>query len=503
MAALAQKRMSKMHRKASKDEGNIASVFATLSGGTLEDALPDRFAELKSSLVSSPAQVRQLELTWRSVLDSLTRQTQDIAERGGTCIPEVTFPTSPSPSLDVSQWTDKDTYDAIKSRGVVIIRNVVPSDQALQWKKDIQDYATLNNAKGFPENNPQVYEIYWSKAQTAARTHANLLHASRAFLSLFHTEDATPHDVDRVASLDNVLNYCDRLRIRQPGDSKFALGPHIDGGGVERWECPEFRQLWHRILSPSNAGQWQDHNAWSLGSKGERMTAQTDMYKGPGQCGVFRPLQGWLSLSKTHAGEGTLRILPLLKEATAYIVLRPFFTALKPEADCASQAEYLDSANWRLDRDDGGSWSRKFPGCSLGHNIELSTVTHPHLALDQTMVSVPRVEPGDMVFWHCDAVHSVEKTHAGKSDSSVLYIPAIPLTKTNFEYIQQQRACFASATPPPDFPGGQGESQFQNTARPDDVQGDVARRSFGLQKFDASTQPSRQRELLKWCNSQL
>ena len=30
-----------------------------------------------------------------------------------------------------------------------------------------------------------------------------------------------------------------------------------------------------------------------------------------------------------------------------------------------------------------------------------NTKTHPHLRLDDTMVSVPKVYPGDMVFWHC------------------------------------------------------------------------------------------------------
>ena len=30
-----------------------------------------------------------------------------------------------------------------------------------------------------------------------------------------------------------------------------------------------------------------------------------------------------------------------------------------------------------------------------------NTTTHPHLKLDETMVSVPKVYPGDMVFWHC------------------------------------------------------------------------------------------------------
>ena len=30
-----------------------------------------------------------------------------------------------------------------------------------------------------------------------------------------------------------------------------------------------------------------------------------------------------------------------------------------------------------------------------------NTKSHPNLRLDKTMVSVPKVVPGDMVFWHC------------------------------------------------------------------------------------------------------
>lgn len=45
-------------------------------------------------------------------------------------------------------------------------------------------------------------------------------------------------------------------------------------------------------------------------------------------------------------------------------------------------------------------------------------VLHPHLQLETTMTSVPKVHPGDMVFWHCDVVHSVELEHTGKGDSA-------------------------------------------------------------------------------------
>ena len=34
------------------------------------------------------------------------------------------------------------------------------------------------------------------------------------------------------------------------------------------------------------------------------------------------------------------------------------------------------------------------------------------------MISVPKVYPGDAVFWHCDVVHAVEIDHTGTSDSA-------------------------------------------------------------------------------------
>lgn len=418
-------------KKVGKKEGTIASVFATLSGGTLEDALPDRFAELKRSIVTSSSHAEHLQRSWRSVLSSLSARVDETIRLGGQCIPEIDFPSDSAKVGPVNEWTDAATFNAIKDRGVAVIRNVIPREQALQWKQDIRAYASRNNAKGFPEDNPQVYELYWSPSQLQARSHPNLLTTCERFLQLFHNPSSTT-SVETACSLDHPLTYVDRLRIRQPGDAQFALGPHIDGGGVERWECESFRALWRNILLENST--WQSHDPWSLGENGERMTAKTDMYDGPGQCGVFRPLQGWLSMSSTSQNEGTLKVLPFLHESTAYIVLRPLFTPLKPSPSCLNQNEYLSADNWTLD-----TTSRKFPGCSLGHNIELSPTTHPHLHLEQTMISIPHVNPGDMVLWHCDAVHSVEPHHNGKADSSVLYIPAIPTTKVNWEYVVKQR----------------------------------------------------------------
>lgn len=306
-------------------------------------------------------------------------------------------------------------------------------------------------------------------------------------------------------SLNNPLTYCDRLRIRLPGDSAFALGPHIDGGGVERWEDATFRGVWSDILQLDKATgnvNWTAHDSWSLGPLAQRLGAQTDMYNGAGACSVFRPLQGWLSMSSTGVNEGTLRVLPLLQSATAYIILRPFFQPVQSEKECGGIGErYLSPDNWRFNAS-----SPDFPGCSLGRNIELSSQTHPHLKLDQTMTSIPRVDAGDCALWHCDVVHAVESEHKGVAgkDSSVMYIPVIPLTKVNFDYVLGQRQSFIDGTPPSDFPGGQGECAHKGRGRPDDITHQPGRRAMGLEPFAIRDDVSKaERALIAYCNAQL
>ena len=46
-------------------------------------------------------------------------------------------------------------------------------------------------------------------------------------------------------------------------------------------------------------------------------------------------------------------------------------------------------------------------------------------------------------------MHAVDKTHAGKDDSSVMYIPACPLTEANAENLARQREAFLEGTSPP------------------------------------------------------
>ncbi len=205
---------------------------------------------------------------------------------------------------------------------------------------------------------------------------------------------------------------------------------------------------------------------------------------------MFRMWQGWLGMSITGAGEGTLLVNPLFKLATVYYLLRPFFS---PKNSNTEASGYLDDSNWALDP----IQSNLLQGAALGCTQELTNALHPHLELSKSMVHIPDVRPGDYVAWHCDSIHAVDKVHNGKSDSSVLYIPACPLTETNVRYLVRQREAFLEGMPGPDFPGGVGESGHVGRMGTRDIEsagGREALRAMGLGKWEGEG------EFPKWAN---
>lgn len=338
---------------------------------------------------------------------------------------------------------------------------------------------------GSPVGNIVFYEIYNSKAQLAARSHPAVVDTQRFLLSLWHTSDPRSQ-----TSLSTPISYFDRLRIRPPGPSMFTLGPHIDSGGLERWEDPNFRACFRKIFE----GSWRSYDPYDATP---RLNAKQDLYDAPyvwftilhrergltpnlrNQCSIFRPWQGWTSLSTAGSRNGTLQLLPFLSLSTAYIMLRPFFR-LRPGYKLSDGEIALAASSWELDLD-----GTDFPGNEMGKTQCLSEETHPHLRLDQTMVSIPQVNPGDQVYCtlynmrlrdsifaisshvkgHCDLIHAVESEHSGTGDSSVFYIPAAPLTVSKWvrvwfasylltlvssaAYLRDQRSHFEKGLPPP------------------------------------------------------
>jgi hypothetical protein len=215
--------------------------------------------------------------------------------------------------------------------------------------------------------------------------------ASQTWLmNLWHSNNE-----DAPISVTRPLTYADRVRIRQPGDSSFALGPHVDGGSVERWEPNGYGRggVYDKIFR----GQWEEWNPWESSC---RIPVLSDLYQGSGSCSMFRMFQGWLGLSHTGPREGTLIVNPLLQLATAYFLLRPFF---EPRHDLGGKLTptFLKADNWRLKS--ATEMSTELHGANPGSGQELSDAFHPHLNLKDSMVHIPQITPGDFVVWHCDS----------------------------------------------------------------------------------------------------
>ncbi|MCJ1420300.1 hypothetical protein MMC32_006657 [Xylographa parallela] len=428
--------------RAPKKEGDISSVFVSLSGAA-PTPLADRFAAIKRQLITGHEDA--IRASWQRLLERLIVENAEIAQQGPGIIPQIDFSNLSNPSQDFLQ--------AVKKRGVAVVRGVVPESEARGYKTLVDEYIKTNpGTKGMLVliTNPAVFELYWSPSQVRARAHPNLISAQRFLMNLWHSDNE-----EALISTSQPLSYADRVRIRQPGDSDFALGPHIDGGSLERWE-PEGYGL-GSVYDKIWQGEWENYNPWEPTS---RVSAVSDLYNGGGACSMFRMFQGWLSMSSTGPKEGTLLVNPLLQLSTAYLLLRPFFAPIKQldtSNSSESMTEYLRGDNWTLQT--GKEITSDLQGANPGQAQELSQVLHPHLDLARTMVHIPQIKAGDYVVWHCDTIHAVDKIHEGKSDSSVLYIPVCPVTETNAEYLARQRDAFLSGLPGPDFPGGKGESE--------------------------------------------
>ncbi|KAG5790634.1 hypothetical protein H9Q69_010307 [Fusarium xylarioides] len=431
-----------------KKEGDISDAFTSLSGAQREP-LPDRYRQLKLTLLQGRED--NIVQSWKKLLSELKRENEIVAKKGPGVIPQIEF-------KDLERRDDA-LREEVKKRGVVVVRGVIPEGEARAYKAEVEEYVARNpSTRAFPPHDPQVYELYWSQPQLKARSHPNFLTVQQNLMSLWHTPSLIS------ISLSQPFSYADRLRIRQPGDASFALGPHIDGGSVERWE-PEGYGAGH-VYDSILQGNWETYDPWDASG---RVDAVNNRYDGLGACSMFRMWQGWMSMSHTRPGEGTLLVNPLVKLSMAYVLLRPFFKAR------SEGKGYLEEGNWELMRE----VDSELQGATPGTGQELTGGLHPHLELERTMVHVPEIRPGDFVAWHCDTIHSVDKVHAGKADSSVLYIPICPITAQNAEYMVRQREAFLRGTPGPDFPGGAGESGHVGRGTEEMLDG-AARRAMGL-----------------------
>ena len=116
-----------------KEEGDISSVFASLSGQDYRP-LPQRFADLKGRLIAGRED--KIVASWGRLLRALRQETKTIAALGSDVIPQIKFADIERPS--------KEFNDALRKRGVCVIRGVVPRDEARSWKDDVEAYVRRN-----------------------------------------------------------------------------------------------------------------------------------------------------------------------------------------------------------------------------------------------------------------------------------------------------------------------------------------------------------------------
>ena len=407
----------------------------------------DRIGEhIKALKADLRAKLPDLKKVVAEVEDAMKREVDEIAtarEKGGSVVPILDY-------KDVEAGTISEEIKAeMRRRGVAVVRGVYPRAQAEAWNDEIGDYLQRNRYTERPapaakdeyfstlkSGKPQIFGIYWSKPQMAARTHPNSA-KTRAFMNRlwkFAGEGKTYFDPDRETL------YADRIRRREPGDKTLGLSPHMDAGSVERWLDDEYRHVFRHVFS----GNWQAYEPFDGAGR-----AETDEIPSPAVCSTFRSFQGWTALTPQGPGDGTLQVMPSTR-AMVYLLLRPLMEDVPDDILCGA----LPARAFCIDR----QW---------------------HELLMPALSSIPHVEPGDTVWWHPDIVHAVEDEHRGKGYSNVIYIAAAPYCAKNAAYLEKQKAAFLAGKSAPDFSAEDYEVDFEGRATPDDLS-DLGKKQMGL-----------------------
>jgi hypothetical protein len=316
-----------------------------------------------------------LRTSWIKTCHALSEVTSRLSTLGNASIPILSYD-------EILSATNPETLERMKATGCFVIRGVIPKAEAVQHFEELQSFIAANKdtITGWPAKSVAIYHLYSSPTQLKIKTSPRHLKIQRLLNTLW--TDSSCSAAEQTAQCEPIL-YPDALRIRQPGQEFLALGPHIDGGSLARWADVEYRSTYDAILS----GSPEKYNAYNMA---HRKNANPAMFPSGAQSSVLRTFQGWTALTPCKPGAGGLMLVPDIKVVTAYMMLRPFF--VKPE-----EGGWINPDFWKVDEETG--W---FPGTYEWDSQLLSPESHPHLYLEDTLVSIPEMEPGDTVWWHAD-----------------------------------------------------------------------------------------------------
>ncbi|KAH7210340.1 hypothetical protein BKA60DRAFT_524099 [Fusarium oxysporum] len=408
------------------------------------------FLQVKKAIICEYG-AEALRRSWIKVCKELESITDEIIEKGSTIIPV----------FDTLEVIDKgfspEQQAEIKKIGSFVCRNTVSKEDATALYSDLRTYVADNKGsiQAWPKESPSMMVLYNSPTQNTLRSHPNHLKLQRKLNEIwkYSAEDTSP----------DPLIYLDGIRDRAPGQPFLGLGPHIDAGSLCRWADPTYRKVYDEIFS----GRPEYHDAYDLDA---RKNANQELYKGPAHSSVLRTFQGWTALTPTAPREGTIMIYPNVKTVIAYLLLRPLFSPPK-DPDYIMNAE-----KWTFD--DSTGW---FPGTMKPESQRLSRLSHPHLRLEECLIHMPEVQPGDTVWWHCDVCHAVDTEHLGKNNASVAFIAACPTTPANEAYVRDQLLATLEGRPSADYADGNDldERTLKGYVGLDGLDAE-ARRAFGF-----------------------
>ena len=352
---------------------------------------------------------------------------EELNKNNKNIIPEVKF--------DDLKLNLKDLTLEVKKRGCVVIRDVFDDDLIIQMNKDLEQYIEENNYyedqkkkadidKYFSDlksGKPQIFGLYWSKPQVNIRQSIELDVVKKWLNQLWTYKQNN----ESVFDPNHELVYADRVRRREPGDSTLGLSPHCDAGSVERWIDKGYQAVYEKIF----ADNFKEYDPFDAAYRNK-----TKEIESPAVSHVFRTFQGWVALTEQGPGDGTLQLIPIAK-SMAYILTRALLDDVDEKDLCSSM-----------------------PARALSVNSKY------HSLLLRGLVSIPKMNPGDTVWWHPDVVHAVEDHHTGKGYSNVVYVGSTPYCEKNLAYAKKQSQKFLEGKSPPDFAAEDYEVTYKNRA---------------------------------------
>ena len=403
--------------------------------------------EIQNRIISEKIKLRNKSKNFVNNFKKIEKYSQKevaiIKESKDSIIPEIEFE-------DISIKDQTIIKDKVFKRGCVIIRNVFDKKKVRELNEDLDKYVMENNYfedqkkkigidKYFSDlksGKPQIFGLYWSKAQSEIR-HSKEMETVKKWLNNLWNYN---YEGKNVFDPNRELVYADRVRRREPGDDTLGLSPHCDAGSIERWTDKAYQKIYNDIFSDN----FENFNPYDAKYRDE-----TIEFESPAVAHVFRTFQGWTALTEQGPNDGTLQLIPIVK-GMSYILTRALLDDVPENELCGSKAGKALSINEKY-----------------------------HSLLLEGLISIPKMKPGDTIWWHPDVVHAVEEKHQGKNYSNVIYVGATPYCKKNIDYIKKQSKKFIEGKSPPDFAPEDYEVNYKGRVKVNDLS-ELAKKQLGL-----------------------